>query len=39
MTPAQAASELGDKKTAIGICMDVSHEEEVNAGVAAAAFG
>ena len=38
---AQAASELGDKKTAIGIRMDVSNEEEVNAGVdqAAAAFG
>jgi len=38
---AQAASELGDKKTAIGIRMDVSNEEEVNAGVdqAVAAFG
>ena len=37
----QAASELGDKKTVIGIRMDVSNEEEVNAGVdqAAAAFG
>jgi 3-hydroxybutyrate dehydrogenase len=36
----QAASELGDKKTAIGIRMDVSNEEEVNAGIdqAAAAF-
>ena len=30
---AQAASELGDKKTAIGIRMDVSNEEEVDAGV------
>ena len=32
---------MGDKKTAIGIRMDVSNEEEVNAGVdqAAAAFG
>jgi 3-hydroxybutyrate dehydrogenase len=38
---AQAARELGDRKTAIGIRMDVSNEEEVNAGVdqAAAAFG
>ena len=38
---AQAASELGDTKTAIGIRMDVSNEDEVNAGVdqAAAAFG
>jgi 3-hydroxybutyrate dehydrogenase len=38
---AQAAKELGDKKSAIGIRMDVSNEEEVNAGVdqAAAAFG
>ena len=38
---AQAATELGDKKTAIGIRMDVSNEDEVNAGVdqAAAAFG
>jgi len=38
---AQAATELGDKKTAIGIRMDVSDEGEVNAGVdqAAAAFG
>src|ERR1700693_2677983 len=38
---AQAATELGDKKTAIGIRMDVSKEEEVNVGVdqAAAAFG
>src|SRR5215467_8339377 len=37
----QAAKELGDKKSAIGIRMDVSNEEEVNAGVdqAAAAFG
>ena len=37
----QAASQLGDKKTVIGIRMDVSDEEEVNAGVdqAAAAFG
>jgi 3-hydroxybutyrate dehydrogenase len=30
---AQAASQLGDKKTAIGIRMDVSNEEEVNTGV------
>ena len=38
---AEAASELGDKKTAIEIRMEVSNEEEVNAGVdqAAAAFG
>jgi 3-hydroxybutyrate dehydrogenase len=38
---AQAASELGGKKTAIGIRMDVSNEAEVNAGVdqAAATFG
>ena len=38
---AQAASELGDKNTVIGIRMDVSNEEAVNAGVdqAAAAFG
>ncbi len=38
---AQAATELGGNKTAIGIRMDVSNEEEVNAGVdqAAAAFG
>ncbi len=37
----QAASELGDSKTAIGIRMDVSNEAEVNAAVeqAAAAFG
>jgi 3-hydroxybutyrate dehydrogenase len=38
---AQAAKELGDKKSAIGVRMDVSNEAEVNAGVdqAAAAFG
>jgi 3-hydroxybutyrate dehydrogenase len=38
---AQAAGELADKKSAIGIRMDVSNEQEVNAGVdqAAAAFG
>ena len=38
---AQAANQLGDKKTAIGIRMDVSNEDEVNAGVdqAAAVFG
>jgi 3-hydroxybutyrate dehydrogenase len=30
---AQAARELGDKKTAIGVGMDVSKEDEVNAGV------
>ena len=38
---AQAATELGDNKTAIGIRMDVSNEEEVNVGVdqAASAFG
>src|SRR4029453_951703 len=38
---AQAARELGDRKTAIGIRMDVSNEEEENAGVdkAAAPFG
>src|SRR5215475_6250642 len=38
---AQAASELGGKKSAVGIRMDVSNEAEVNAGVdqAAAAFG
>jgi 3-hydroxybutyrate dehydrogenase len=38
---AQAANELGDKKSAIGVRMDVSNEAEVNAGVdqAAAAFG
>jgi 3-hydroxybutyrate dehydrogenase len=38
---AQSATELGDNKTAIGIRMDVSNEDEVNAGVdqAAAAFG
>ena len=38
---AQAAKELGDKKSAVGIRMDVSNEAEVNAGVdqAAAAFG
>jgi 3-hydroxybutyrate dehydrogenase len=38
---AQAARELADKKSAIGIRMDVSNEEEVNAGVdqAAATFG
>jgi 3-hydroxybutyrate dehydrogenase len=38
---AQAASDLGGKKTAIGIRMDVSNEAEVNAGVnqAAASFG
>ena len=37
----QAATALGNKKTVIGIGMDVSNEEEVNAGVdqAAAAFG
>ena len=37
----QAASELGNKKAVIGIRMDVSNEEEVNAGVdqAAATFG
>jgi 3-hydroxybutyrate dehydrogenase len=29
----QAARELGDKKTAIGVGMDVSKEDEVNAGV------
>jgi 3-hydroxybutyrate dehydrogenase len=38
---AQAANELGDKKSAIGVRMDVSNEAEVNAGVdqAAEAFG
>ena len=38
---AQAANQFGDKKTAIGIRMDVSNEDEVNTGVdqAAAAFG
>jgi 3-hydroxybutyrate dehydrogenase len=38
---AQAASELADKKSAIGIRMDVSNEEEVNAGVdqVVSAFG
>ena len=38
---AQSATELGDNKIAIGIRMDVSSEQEVNAGVdeAAAAFG
>jgi 3-hydroxybutyrate dehydrogenase len=30
---AKAAKELGDEKTAIGIGMDVSSEEQVNAGV------
>jgi 3-hydroxybutyrate dehydrogenase len=30
---AQAAQELGDEKTAIGVGMDVSKEDEVNAGV------
>ena len=30
---AQAAQGLGDKKTAIGVGMDVSKEDEVNAGV------
>jgi 3-hydroxybutyrate dehydrogenase len=30
---AQAAQELGDKKTAIGVGMDVSKEDEVNEGV------
>ncbi len=30
---AQAAQELGDEKTAIGVGMDVSEEDEVNAGV------
>lgn len=34
---AAAAQELGDMKTAIGVAMDVSNEEQVNAGVAAAA--
>jgi len=34
---AQAASELADKKSAIGIPMDVSKEDEVNAGVDQAA--
>jgi 3-hydroxybutyrate dehydrogenase len=29
----QAAQELGDEKTAIGVGMDVSEEDEVNAGV------
>jgi 3-hydroxybutyrate dehydrogenase len=38
---AKAASELADAKTAIGVRMDVSNEDEVNAGVAkaAATFG
>ncbi|HSB59440.1 MAG TPA: SDR family NAD(P)-dependent oxidoreductase, partial [Methyloceanibacter sp.] len=38
---AQAAQGLGDKKTAIGVGMDVSKEDEVNAGVEATvkAFG
>jgi 3-hydroxybutyrate dehydrogenase len=37
----KAAAELGDEKTAIGIGMDVSNEEQVNAGVdkVAATFG
>ena len=30
---ARAAQELGDEKTAIGVGMDVSEEDEVNAGV------
>ena len=30
---AATAKELGDKKTAIGIAMDVSKEDQVNAGV------
>ena len=30
---AAAAKEIGDKKTAIGIAMDVSKEDQVNAGV------
>ena len=30
---AKAASELGDTKTAIGVGMDVSKEDQVNAGV------
>jgi 3-hydroxybutyrate dehydrogenase len=36
-----AAKELGDSKTAIAVAMDVSNEEQVNAGVekVAAAFG
>ncbi len=36
-----AAKELGDSKTGIAVAMDVSNEEQVNAGVekAAAAFG
>jgi 3-hydroxybutyrate dehydrogenase len=38
---AKAASELGDTKTAIGVGMDVSKEDQVNAGVeqAVKAFG
>jgi len=38
---AKAANELGDTKTAIGIAMDVSKEDQVNAGVeqAVKAFG
>ena len=36
-----AAKELGDSKTAIAVAMDVSNEDEVNAGVekTVAAFG
>jgi hypothetical protein len=30
---ARAAKELGDAKTAIGIAMDVTKEDQVNAGV------
>ena len=38
---AKAANELGDTKTAIGIAMDVSKEDQVNAGIeqAVKAFG
>ena len=32
-----AASEIGDEKVAIAVAMDVSNEDEVNAGVDAAA--
>jgi 3-hydroxybutyrate dehydrogenase len=33
---ARAAGELAGEKSAIGVCMDVSNEEEVNSGVAQA---
>ena len=38
---AKSANELGDTKTAIGIAMDVSKEDQVNAGIeqAVKAFG